>query len=186
VKILLIGKSSLATAITPLLEQHSVTIIGRPEYNLATKEACDQVVSDYNPDCVVITQGTMDENLWNNITVNATSAIYLISEFYKKMHSGQIIAVSSATVNWQSWPCKNITQLVYATAKTSLSQFCSYMNRKNMPEENEKDISIQVYEPQNFPSKITLNSKQDIQIVAEELKILIENPRISVLQGLNR
>jgi NAD(P)-dependent dehydrogenase (short-subunit alcohol dehydrogenase family) len=184
--VLIIGKSALATAVEPLLDQHQVTIVGRPEYNLKSQYGCSQLVLDHNPDCVVLTQGIMDENVWNNLTVNATSAIYLISEFYKKMNNGQIIAVSSASVNWQSWPGKSITQLVYATAKTSLSQFCSYMNRKNMPEEHEKDISIQVYEPQNFPSKIAPNSKQDIQIVAEELKILIDNPRISVLQGLNR
>ena len=184
--ILIIGKSALAKAVEPLLHKHNVTIVGRPEYDIASKYECNRIVREHNPDCVILTQGVMDQDIWNNLTVNCTSAIYLINEFYNKMHSGQIIAVSSAVVNWQSWPGKNISQLVYATAKTTLSQFCSYMNRKNMPEEQEKNISIQVYEPQNFPSKITPNSKQDITDVAKELEMLIENPRISVMQGLNR
>jgi hypothetical protein len=184
--VLIIGKSALAKAVTPLLDQHSVTIVGRPEYDLESKYECNRIVREYNPDCVVLTQGTLDKDVWNNLTVNSTSAIYLISEFYKKMHNGQIIAVSSATVNWQSWPGTDISRLVYATAKTSLSEFCRYMNRKNMPGEQEKDISIQVYEPNNFVSKMGNNSKQEIITVAEELKMLIENPRISILQGLNR
>ena len=102
------------------------------------------------------------------------------------MHNGQIIAVSSATVNWQSWPGIELNRLVYATAKTALSDFCKHMNRKNIPGEEEKDVSIQVYEPNNFVSQMNANSKQDIQPVAQELFSLVNNRRISVLQGLNR
>ncbi len=181
--VLIIGKSALAKAVSPLLDEHNVTVVGRPEYDIESKYECHRIIRDHNPDCVILTQGLIGNDIWKNLTVNNTSTIYLITEFYNKMKNGQIIAVSSAQVNWQSWPGKDIHQLVYATAKTSLSQFCSYMNRKN---DNEKPISIQVYEPQNFPSKMTPNSEQDINEVAKELQLLVDNPRISVLQGLNR
>jgi len=186
-KIVIVGTSDIAHALANLCQEHDVKIVGRPEYNLTDKNACDRLVRDYDHyDCVVLTQGTQTNDLWNSFTVNATSTIYLISEFYKNMHNGQIIAVSSATVNWQSWPGIELNRLVYATAKTALSDFCKHMNRKNIPGEEEKDVSIQVYEPNNFVSQMNANSKQDIQPVAQELFSLVNNRRISVLQGLNR
>ena len=108
------------------------------------------------------------------------------SEFYKNMSCGQIIVVSSATVNWQSWPGIELPRLIYSTAKTALSNFCMYMNRKNIPGQEEKPISIQVYEPNNFVSRMGIDSEQDIKIVAEELFSLVNNSRISILQSLNR
>ena len=134
----------------------------------------------------MLTQGTLDNNVWNNITVNYTSVVYLMTQFYERMHSGQIIVISSSTVNWQSWPGIAMNRLVYACAKTGVSDFCKHLNRKNIPGEEEKPVSIQVYEPNNFISKMGVNSKQDIQTVAKEVKLMIDNPRISVLQGLNR
>lgn len=186
-KIVIVGTSDIARALADLCTEHDVKIVGRPKYNLTDKKACDRLVRDYNHyDCVVLTQGTRDDDLWNSFTVNATSAIYLISEFYKNMSRGQIIVVSSATVNWQSWPGIELPRLIYSTAKTALSNFCMYMNRKNIPGQEEKPISIQVYEPNNFVSRMGIDSEQDIKIVSEELFSLVNNSRISVLQGLNR
>ena len=186
-KIVIVGTSDIAHALADLCQEHDVKIVGRPEYNLTDKHACDRLVRDYDHyDCVVLTQGTQSNDLWNSFTVNATSAIYLISEFYKNMHSGQIIAVSSATVNWQSWPGIEMNRLIYSTAKTALSNFCKHMNRKNLPGEEEKPISIQVYEPNNFISRMSHNSKIDIEVVANELFSLVNNSRISFLPGLNR
>ena len=185
-KILIVGKSDLGNALADLCVNHDVTIVGRPEYDLSSQYECNRIVREYEADCVIITQGNMDEDVWNSLTINSTSAIYLITEFYKKMNYGQIIAVSSATTNWQSWPGIDIHRLIYATAKTSLSEFCKQMNRKNMPGEEEKDVSIQVYEPNNFLSRIGTKSKQDINPIAQELLSLVCNRRISVLQGLNR
>lgn len=186
-KILIVGNSTLGRAVKSLCTLHTVRIVGRQEYDLVHKEDCEKLVSDYahNTDCVVFTQGTLDDNIWNNITVNYTSMIYLIAEFYKNMSQGQIITVSSATVNWQSWPGIEMDRLIYNCAKKGLSDFCQNLNRKNIPGEEEKPISIQVYEPNAFASKMSV-SKQSITDCAKELHTLIENPRISILQGLNR
>lgn len=187
--ILIVGNSTLGHAVKPLCHRHAVRIVGRQDYDLAHREDCEQLVDDYahTTDCVVFTQGVpiTDDDLWNSITVNYTSAVYLISQFYEHMKQGQIIAVSSATVNWQSWPGIGMNRLIYNCAKTGLSDFCQNLNRKNIPGEEEKPISIQVYEPNAFASKMS-TSKQSITDCAKELHTLIENPRISVLQGLNR
>jgi short-subunit dehydrogenase len=184
--ILIVGKSDLGKELAKLCVEHNVTIVGRPEYDITSQYECNRIVREYNPDCVVLTQGTLNNDTWNSLTVNCTSTIYLISEFYEKMTCGQIISVSSATVNWQSWPGIETHKLVYATAKTALSDFCKHMNRKNIPDKEEKDVSIQVYEPNNFVSQMGIDSEQDIQPVAQELFSLVNNRRISVLQGLNR
>ena len=185
-KILIVGKSDLGKELIDLCPEHDITIVGRPEYNLLDPKDCQELVQQYNVDCVILTQGLInDSNLWNMFTLNYTSMVYLIGEFYKCMESGQIIAVSSATVNWQSWPGIDLERLAYANAKTAVSDFCQQMNRKNMPSSPEKQVSIQVYEPNAFASKMS-NSDIDISIVAQELLSLVKNPRISVLQGLNR
>lgn len=185
--ILIVGNSTLGRAVKPLCHPHAVRIVGRQDYDLAHREDCKQLVKDHaqSTDCVVLTQGTLDDDIWNNVTVNYTSMIYLIAEFYKNMSRGQIIAVSSATVNWQSWPGINMERLVYSCNKTGVSEFCRNLNRKNIPGEEEKPIGIQVYEPNAFASKMS-TSKQSVTDCAKELHTLIENPRISVLQGLNR
>ena len=185
--ILIVGNSTLGHAVKPLCHLHTVHIVGRQEYDLAHLKDCEQLVNDYahDIDCVVFTQGTLDDNIWNNVTVNYTSMIYLIAEFYKNMSKGQIIAVSSATVNWTCWPGIPMERLVYACNKTGVSEFCKNLNRKNVPDKEEKPVSIQVYEPNSFDSKMGI-SNQSITDVAKELHTLIENPRISVLQGLNR
>jgi len=185
--ILIIGNSTLGRAVKSLCHLHTVRIVSRQDYDLAHHENCAQLVNDYahNIDCVVLTQGTLDDNVWNNITVNYTSMVYLIAEFYKQMSKGQIIAVSSTAVNWQSWPGIDMQRLIYANAKNGVSEFCRNLNRKNHPQQEEKPISIQVYEPNAFVSKMS-TSNHSIASAAQELYTLIENPRISILQGLNR
>ena len=185
--ILIVGNSTLGRALKSLCHLHTVRIVSRNDYDLARQEDCTQLINDYahNTDCVVLTQGTFDDNIWNNITVNYTSMVYLIAEFYKQMSKGQIIAVSSATVNWQSWPGIDMQRLIYANAKHGVSEFCRNLNRKNIPGQEEKPISIQVYEPNAFASPMS-TSNHSITSAAQELYTLIENPRISILQGLNR
>ena len=70
-KILIVGTSDIARALADLCAKHDVKIVGRPKYNLTDKKACDRLVRDYNHyDCVVLTQGTRDDDLWNSFTVN--------------------------------------------------------------------------------------------------------------------
>lgn len=183
--ILIVGKSDLARALKPLCYSHLVTTVGRPDYDLTKQADCDEIIQQYNPDCVVLTQGVLGGDTWNQITVNYTSTVYLIEGFYRKMSRGQIIAVSSATVNWQSWPGISFERMTYSATKEALSNYCMHLNRKNIPAENEKPVSIQVYEPNAFASRMS-NSAESINSVAKELRMLIDNPRISVLRGLNR
>jgi len=187
-RILVVANSSLGKALVPFCKEHEVLVVSRADYNISKQSECDKLVQDYKDvDCVVLTQGNMDVDVWNSISVNYTSMVYLITKFYDTMPKGQIIAISSASVNWQSWPGINMSRMVYASTKTALSDFCDNLNRKNIPGEEEKPISIQVFEPNIFASKIN-NYKSDTSVeeVAQELYSMIKNPRISRLRSLNR
>lgn len=182
--ILIVGKSDLGIATQKLC---GGIVVGRPQYDLSKEGSCNKLLQDHNPDCVVLTQGILGKlsTPWEMSTVNYTSMVHLIACFYNKMTQGQIIVVSSATTAWTSWPGIDMDRLVYACNKEALSSFCKNLNRKNIPSQPEKDVSIQVYEPNAFASKMNSNGV-NIDIAAKELKYLIENPRISMLQGLNR
>lgn len=180
--ILIVGKSDLGFAVQKLC---GGTIVGRPQYDLSTEEDCNRLLEEHNPDCVILTQGLLTGTPWEMTTVNYTSMVHLIAGFYTKMIQGQIIVVSSASTAWTSWPGISVDRLVYGCNKEALSSFCKNLNRKNIPAQPEKNISIQVYEPNAFISKMN-NKGANIETVAEELQFLIDNPRISMLQGLNR
>ena len=185
IDLLIVGKSTIAKELQKIYPQ--CTIIGRPEYDLAVQDDCDQLVQDYMPNQVVITHGVGEGDLWNMLQVNYTSAVYLIAKFYEKMSKGQIIAVGSASTCWQSWPGIGMERMVYSTTKSGLREFCANLNRKNSPADAEKNsVSVQLYEPNNFFSPIGHQSKFPAHVAAKELSMLIENPRISILQGLNR
>jgi len=185
--ILIVGNSTLARAVQPLLFSHNVSIVGRQDYDLSLQADCDLLVKHHahKTDCVVFTQAVMDKDIWNSITVNYTSVVYLITKFYEHMNKGQIIAVSSCSSNWQSWPGIDMHRMLYGSAKASLTQFCANLNRKNVPDQAEKEISIQVYEPNSFASPMS-NTEHPITDAAKDLHTLIKDPRISMLQGLNR
>ena len=78
--ILIVGNSTLARAVKPLCFSHNVSIVGRQDYDLSLQADCDLLVKHHvhKTDCVVFTQGTLDNDIWNNVTVNYTSMIYLI------------------------------------------------------------------------------------------------------------
>ena len=182
--LLIVGASTLAYSLADIYPH--ATIIGRKDYDLAVKEDCDQLLQDYLPDRVVLTHGVVAGDLWNMLTVNYTSAVYLMAGFYDRMSKGQIIVVGSATTAWQSWPGISMERLFYNSAKTGVSDFVDFLNRKNLPADSEKPVSVQLYEPNSFNSHMAPNSTTECATVAKELAHLIENPRISRLQGLNR
>lgn len=181
--LLIVGKSSLGQEIQKMC---GGKIVGRPEYDLSKENDCDMLMSDHNPKCVILTHGILNGTPWQMSVLNYASMIHLIAGFYNKMEEGQIIVVSSASVNWPSWPGVGMDRMIYGNNKESLSNFCHHLNRKNIPDVIEKNVSVQVYEPNSFNSKMNKKSNTPIDIVAREVKILMDNPRISVLRGLNR
>jgi len=186
VNILIVGKSALGNELLKLCSDHTTTIVGKPEFDLSTKKDCNRLINDFSPDCVILTHGTMCEDSWEQLTTNSTSTIYLIEGFFRKMVTGQIICVSSASVNWQSWPGISFKRMTYAVSKEAVSNYCAHLNRKNIPNDSTSvPISIQVYEPNSFKSKMN-NSTLPVSVPAKELRYLIDNPRVSLLRGLNR
>ena len=115
--------------------------------------------------------------------VNLTNTAYLINSLYNKINKGQILFVSSAAVNWVSYPNIDLQRLIYNWTKECISKFCEHLNRKNIDNQN---ISLQVYEPSSFNSKMNILAKTKIETITKELYSLIENPRISILRGLNK
>ena len=108
----------------------------------------------------------------------------MITKLYQKIKQGQIIFVSSAIVNWVSFPDIDNQRMIYGWTKESISKLCEHINRQNS--NNSKNIAVQVYEPNSFTSKMNPQSIIDINFVAKELEHLIDHPRISVLRGLNK
>jgi len=184
-KILVLGNSDISKGLFKGSKNHIVTFKGRPEYDFSSQGDCDKIVSESDHDVVILTYGLLkSKDVWQSLTTNVTSSIYLIQKFYEQMIQGQIIVVSSAAVNWVSYPGIPNDRLIYNHTKETVSKYCEHMNRKNA--DNEKNVSVQVYEPNSFKSKMNPTGKADISIVTGELEHLVDHPRISVLRGMNR
>ena len=184
-KILVLGKSTLASTLKDTYPEYEIEILGKPEYDFSTKTSCDKILANFNHDVIILTYAiNKSDDIFTMIQTNITGVAYIITELYKKITKGQIIFVSSANVNWVSYPNIPEQRMLYGWTKECISKMCEHMNRKNA--DNLKNISIQVYEPNSFKSKMNPNGKISIQIVLNELKHIIDNPRVSVLRGMNR
>lgn len=185
IDLLIVGRSTIAKELEKIYPES--TVVGRAEYDLTVQGHCDKLVQDYMPRKVAITHGVNHGDLWDMMQVNFTSAVYLIAKFYEKMDTGQIVIVGSATTSWQSWPGIDMDRMVYSTTKAGIREYCANLNRKNLPADAEKNVSVQLYEPNSFFSPMSnYSTKTPAHVAAQELSMLIENPRLSILQGLNR
>jgi len=172
--ILIIGKSDLSKSLIDKLED--VTVVGRPEYNFSLKEDCDRLVNMYNPDIIINTLGSLNNEIWNSLTVNFVTGVYLTLSFYNKLSKAHIINISSASTFWVSYPGISDERLIYNLAKESLSNFNRHFNRKII-DENKKDVLISTIEPGAFPSKMNGHSGSiEIEKIAALVKNTIENP----------
>lgn len=171
--ILILGKSDLAFALEKILT--NTIIIGKPEYDFSLKEDCDKLIALYTPSIVINTVGVIDDNLWNTLTVNYTSPVYLTLKFYEKMNSGSIINISSASAFWVSYPGIDTTRLCYNLSKEALSIFGNHVNRQII--DNTKNVTITTIEPGKFSSKFNKYTQGKIAIdkIAEIVKYAIDN-----------
>ena len=184
-RILVLGKSSIAEKLQKNCNQHSITILGKPEYNFASKSVCDKIIDLCDHDVIILSYAiNKTDDFFDMINTNITSTSYMITKLYQKIKQGQIIFVSSAIVNWVSFPDIDNQRMIYGWTKECVSKLCEHINRQNS--NNSKNIAVQVYEPNSFTSKMNPQSTIDINFVAKELEHLIDHPRISVLRGLNK
>ena len=81
--ILILGKSTIAKELESALPNSIV--VGKPEYNFSNRHDCNRVVMNYNPDVVINTfaLGPQADDVWDQLTVNFTSMVYLTDLFYK-------------------------------------------------------------------------------------------------------
>lgn len=172
--ILILGKGDLAQAIKNNLP--SAICIGKPEFDFSQQQDCDQLIAAYMPSVVINTVGANQySDLWNILTVNYTSAVYLTLGFYNKMSTGHIINVSSTSALWVSYPDIDSGRLVYNISKESLSTFGRHFNRKIV--DDSKNVIVTTAEIGRFPSKF--NNYQpgtDITKMATVITNLIEQP----------
>jgi len=171
--ILILGKSDLSIALEKILE--NTVIVGKPEYDFSLKEDCDKLVALYTPNVVINTFGVIDNNLWNTLTVNYISPVYLTLKFYEKMNSGSIINISSAATFWVSYPGIDTTRLCYNLSKEALSTFGNHVNRQII--DDTKNVTITTIEPGKFSSKFNKYTQSKIVIdkIAETIKYAINN-----------
>lgn len=183
-KILVIGKSTLASKLKEKFTEIDFTIVGRPEYDISSQDTCDRIVKDFDHDTIILSQAVFDGGVWEQLTVNTVSLVYLATKFYEKLSKGQIICVSSASAVWPSWPGVDIKRLVYGLSKETISNFTKHMQRKIY--DTEKPVAIQCYEPCRFPSKIN-NYSAGIQLekVIKDVKYLIDNPHASHIRSID-
>ena len=183
-KILTVGKSTLSKNLKPICNDYEYIEVGRPEYDLSQRDHCDALVEKYDPDILLLTQGIFEGDVWDQLVVNSASMVYLATQFYNKMHKGQIICVSSASAIWPSWPNVAIERLVYGLSKQTVSHFCEHMQRRNYTVG--KPVAVQCYEPCRFESKIN-NFKQGISIseIIKDVRYLIDNPTVAHIRKID-
>lgn len=173
--ILILGKGDLAQAIKNKLPDS--ICVGRPEFDLSQQHECDRLINTYTPNVVINTVSVnQHSDLWNILTVNYTSSVYLTLGFYDKMNTGQIINISSTSALWTSYPNIDTNRFVYNISKENLSTFGRHFNRKIV--DDNKNVIVSTAEIGKFPSKFNnYQSGTNIGTVAEVIIDLIRNPR---------
>jgi|TARA_R110002060_G_scaffold72997_1_gene81764 NAD(P)-dependent dehydrogenase (short-subunit alcohol dehydrogenase family) len=149
--ILILGKSTIAKELESALPNSIV--VGKPEYNFSNRHDCNRVVMNYNPDVVINTfaLGPQADDVWDQLTVNFTSMVYLTDLFYKKLQDAHIINFSSTSTYWSSYPGIDDGRFFYNLSKTCLSTFGKLYNRKIVDEARNV---VTTFETGKFNSKI--------------------------------
>lgn len=172
--ILILGKGTLAFELHK--KNPTSIVVGRPEFDFATRADCDRLVSQYNPTVLINTVGANQyQDPWTILTTNYTSAVYITMMFYEKMCYGQIINISSASALWPSFPGIDSQRLCYNISKESLSVFGRHFNRKII--DDQKSVTISTVELGKFPSKFNnFQPGMDLEKAADTINSLIKNP----------
>jgi NAD(P)-dependent dehydrogenase (short-subunit alcohol dehydrogenase family) len=170
--ILIVGKSTLAKAIAQ--STNNCVIIGRPEYDIASKDSCDQILKDYpNPDVVINTAGVIDKDYWNSIIVNFVAPSYLTMKYVERLDQVQIINISSASAWWPSYPELNFTRFSYNISKHNLTVFSQHINRICV--DRPGNIRITTIEPGKFESPMSKFTGKKIDSIVKIIQFAIDN-----------
>jgi len=173
--ILIIGKSTLAKQLQSIISDS--VVVGRPEYDLSSKESCDKLISDYQPTLLINTQAVNESHdSWEILSTNYVGIVYLTIGFYNKMPDGQIINVSSASTFWPSWPNISDGRLCYNISKESLSTFGKHFNRKII-DNVDKKTKVSTVELGKFNSKFNnFSGGMNIDKAASIIKFCVDHP----------
>lgn len=174
---IILGNSNLGAAIQSRCPEFE--IIGRPEYDLASKHDCDRVVIDHTPDIVINTVALNESHdAWEILSTNYVSSVYLTLSWLKKMSRGHIINISSASSYWTSWPDISDGRLSYNISKEALSLFGKHVNRKIV---DSSDVIISTVELGSFSSKFNgYTGKMSLERAADIVCSCVHHPLTSI------
>jgi NAD(P)-dependent dehydrogenase (short-subunit alcohol dehydrogenase family) len=120
-----------------------------------------------------------DHNVWDIMTVNTTSMMYLTMLWYNKSSVRHIINVSSTSTYWVSYPGIEDGRFAYNFSKWCVSHFGRELNRKIM---DDPQAVISTVELGSFASKFNSHAigRMNLQQAADTVLSVINNPVTAV------
>lgn len=169
----ILGGGELSTAIVNNLgNRFDIVVYGHDKFDITNKEKCNEVIDGLATyDIVIITAGKHSEDVWEMWMVNNVGPAYIISSLESKYTNKKIIAVTSHGSSWTSWPGIDINRLVYNSSKSGLTNFLYGLIHRDSTKNK-----ISILEPSRFQSTMSNNTGADINLVANQIESIIDDP----------
>jgi hypothetical protein len=171
--IAILGGGELSTAIVNKLKhKFTIDVFGHDKFDITNKKNCDEVINElatYN--IIIITAGKHSNDIWEMWLVNNVGPAYIISRLEDKYADKKIIAVTSHGSSWTSWPGIDMNRLVYNSSKSGLTNFVYGLIHRDSSKNK-----ITILEPSKFQSTMSNNTGPDINSVAHQIELIIDDP----------
>ena len=178
-KMALIGsRGQLASTIQKYyLDSYKIQTFGQEQYDIRNKNTVDQLAKQIvDADVIINCAGLLDQNVWDELLVNAVAPIYLLSKLSELQCRSRFIQIGSHSAMWTSWPGIAIDRLCYNVSKNCVQSAVTGLSHSG-----KTDMLLTIINTSKFKSSMSNWEGNNIDVVIEYINFVVSSTNPPVL-----
>ena len=158
-------------------DSYNIQAFGQHQYDIRNKNVVDHLAEQIvGADVIINCAGLFDQNVWDELLVNAVAPIYLLSKLTELQCQSKFIQIGSHSAMWTSWPGIDIDRLCYNVSKNCMQSAVTGLSHSG-----KTNMLLTIINPSKFKSNMSNWEGHNINTVIEYIDFVINSTNPPVL-----
>lgn len=151
--------------------QYNIKMFGQHKFDLRNRTDIDSLADEISEfDIIINCAGIFCQDVWDELIVNATAPIYLLSRLAILKCCSRFVQIGSHSAMWTSWPGISVDRLCYNVSKN-----CVQTAITGLSHSKQTDMMISIINPSKFKSGMSNYEGYEITEVIEYVNFVINS-----------
>jgi len=158
-------------------DSYNIQAFGQHQYDIRNKNVVDHLAEQIvGADVIINCAGLFDQNVWDELLVNAVAPIYLLSKLTELQCQSKFIQIGSHSAMWTSWPGIDIDRLCYNVSKNCMQSAVTGLSHSG-----KTNMILTIINPSKFKSGMSNWEGHDVDTVIEYIDFVINSTNPPIL-----